>query len=106
MSLDAKAYSMFGIECNSMSDAVELLVSKGVMTQEEADESLDCGELCGEHPYNFAVYSCYEGGRGFLGIEVDACDLYCKIKHKWDDVASAAGLFEPEGYFHVFVQWS
>lgn len=103
MGLDVSAYSMYGIECSSLSDAAEILVAKGIMSEEEADESIDCGELQGEHPYGFTVYSCYTGGEGVLGIYIDAEDLFMYPSDSMEKVYKVVEVF-PEAKFHLFVQ--
>lgn len=104
MGIDVSACSMYGIECDSLSDAAELLVAKGIMSEEEADESLDCGELQGEHDYGFTVYSCYSGGEGVLGIYIDAEDFYMKPSCAAHQVVEVKNVF-PEAKFHLFCQW-
>ena len=105
MGLSVSAYSMYGIECDSFDEAVEILVTKGIMSEKEGSLSEDAGELCGDHPYGFTVYSCYTGEEGVLGIYIDVDDFLEDEHHSKFRISEVVKVF-PEAKFHLFCQYS
>ncbi len=67
MGVDVRAFTMYGIEVDSLEDAVDVLLTAEAITEEEGKEAIENGEIPGE--FNFEMYSYYSSeNEGVLGI--------------------------------------
>ena len=92
MGVDVTAYTMYGKEFDSFSDAADFLVAKGVLTEDEADEAKNDGEFYECHGklrhLDYQTYSCYVENGGILGVQItvrEALEKHSEVCNWMDD---------------------
>lgn len=109
MGVDVTAYTMYGKEFDSFDDAADFLVSKGLLTDEEADEAKEYGEFyeCGKLPkhLDYQTYSCYQSCGGILGVQITVrgcLENLAGVKSRMEQMDDIVG---PGCKLHSFCQW-
>lgn len=108
MSVDVTAYTMYGKEFDSFGDVVDFLLNYEYITEEEADESNECGEIAGKNLPNIVSYQTYthyaEHG-GVLGVEISAREAIEKNGEVRGWMGTIEGVLGTGCDIHSFCQW-
>lgn len=101
MGVDTRACCMFGIAFESMDAALNHLLSRGKITEDEAAEFEDSGEIEGLW-VDWQIESCYSGSNGVLGYPINNINID-KLKEVIAGVSEELG--EENLKLHNFVYW-
>jgi hypothetical protein len=92
---------MFGIAFDSMDAAMNHLLARGVITEEQAADFVDDGEIWGLY-VEWQLESCYSGSNGVLGCHIKNVDLV-KLEQIIANVQAELGNDNLK--LHNFVYW-
>lgn len=102
MGVDTRACCMLGIAFDSFEEALNHLLARGKITEDDAKDFKDRGEIDSLAYVEWQIESCYSGSGGVLGWHVDNFDLE-NLKVVMAELADTLGEGNLE--MHNFVYW-
>lgn len=104
MGVDTRAVCMLGKYFEDFDACLEFLKERGFITEEQVEESQDCGELPEDFALEYQTISCYSEEGGYLGRKITNSTSLHTVHKLADEVRSVVGEDGSVG-IHNFVYW-
>lgn len=105
MGVDYSNRIVYGKEFDSFNEALQHLVDRGIITEEESDDSLDSGEVEGTDGWlDWVQYSYYGPSKGVLGMRTSAKEMFKEEDTFKHHCGKVTGLIGEGCEVHEFVQ--